>query len=75
MAGRREDCRVFAVADAAFKTAEMPHECLVGETLYKQLTRVAFNYDLPYVWGTGVSYHSVSNNEVQVPTFTLTQNA
>ena len=44
-AGRGEDFWYFAVADAAFKTAGVPHEYLGGETPCERLTRNFFDYD------------------------------
>ncbi|CAM9156388.1 unnamed protein product [Sphacelaria rigidula] len=43
--GRGEDYWFFAVADAAYKTAGMPHEYLKGETPCERLTRKPFNYN------------------------------
>ena len=44
-AARGEDYWYFDMADAAFKTAGMPHEYLGGETPRERLTGKPFNYD------------------------------
>ncbi|CAM9872319.1 unnamed protein product, partial [Sphacelaria rigidula] len=44
-AGRGEDYWFFAAANAAFKTAGVPHEYLGGETPCERLTGKPFNYD------------------------------
>ena len=49
--GRSEKYWFFAVADAAFRTAGMPHEYLGGETPYERLTGQTFDYDRLRVWG------------------------
>ena len=56
-AGRGEDYWFFAVADAAFKTAGMPHEYLGGETPHERLTGKPFNYDRLRVWGAECYVH------------------
>ncbi|CAM9741754.1 unnamed protein product [Sphacelaria rigidula] len=56
-AGRGEDYWLFAVADAAFETAGMPHEYLGGETPCERLTGKSFNYDRLRTWGSECFVH------------------
>lgn len=43
--GPGDQCWMYAIAEAAFKTSDMPHKCLGGETPHEKLTGKAFNYD------------------------------
>ena len=45
------------MADAAFKTAAMPHEYLGGETPCERLTRKSFDYDRLRMWGSECFVH------------------
>ncbi|CAM9753310.1 unnamed protein product, partial [Sphacelaria rigidula] len=56
-AGRGEDYWFFAVTDAAFKTAEMPHKYLGGETTCERLAGKPFNYDRLRTWGPKCFVH------------------
>ena len=78
-AGCGEDYWVFAVADASFKTARMPHEYLGGEMPHERLTGKPFNYGRLRVWGsesyvhqhqqqrgTGPKFHPYANRGILV---------
>ena len=56
-AGRREGYWFFAVANAAFKTAGMPHKYLGGETQCERLTEKQLNYDRLRMWGAECFVH------------------
>ena len=56
-AGRGEDCRFFAVADVAFKTAGILHKYTVGETPCERRTGKPFNDDRLRMWGAKCCVH------------------
>ncbi|CAM9550179.1 unnamed protein product, partial [Sphacelaria rigidula] len=56
-AGRGEDSWFFAVTDAAFETARMPHEYLGGETPCERLTGKPYNYDRCRTWESECFVH------------------
>ena len=74
-AGRGEDCWFFAVADAAFKTAGKPHECLAGENPCEGLTGKPFNYDRLRMWGAECFVRQTNENVERARSSTRAQNA
>ena len=57
IAGREEDYWYFAMADAAFETAGMPHDYLGDETSCGRLTGRRFDYDRLRTWGSECFVH------------------